>query len=167
MGDEKKLQFPRIAALGHLVGNIVRAQHYEDDPSTDLLLLESPDLAKVDWINRCSREYWDQIALSLTTSQLEWLIKAMVVIERDLKWIGGSVAATVWLFAIYRRRGDGDWLRLADWILRERGRNDYLPFGSSTSARSLERWYAERELIRQCVESHLLRQQKEQEANPS
>src|SRR5260370_37489562 len=100
------------------------------------------DLPKNDWINRLGRDLWEAIAEHYATPVLERLIKVLVIAERELKWTGGSVAATVWLFWVYQRRTDADSDALADWIFRNKGNNYYLPFGFSSAARSLDEWRA-------------------------
>jgi hypothetical protein len=117
------------AELRRMVNKILQAKHGED-PSIDMLLLACPELSEGDWVNYRSADECGSIGSLLTTDQLEWLIKAMVLSERHFEWKGGSVAAAIWLFQVYRGRSDGDWRQLADWILGIEGRNSFLPFGS-------------------------------------
>jgi hypothetical protein len=53
------------------------------------------------------------------------------------------VAAPIWLYQAYSTRVGADADALANWVLRNRGRNEYIPFGRRTSARSVEEWCEE------------------------
>ena len=103
-------------------------------------------LAKMGWVNTAHRTELEPIADSLALADLQALIKALVILEAHFNWIGGSVAASITLFRVYERRNPVGALDLANWILKNRGRNDYLPFGSSTHARNLEEWNLEKAL---------------------
>ena len=149
--------------LRPFVEKIVQLQS-EGDPSIDLLLLRCPWLTKVDWVNRCAPERWAPVVSSLSTNQLEWLIKAIVTAEHHLKWAGGSGSSAIHLFRLYAKRDDCDLRQLADWLLRNRGRNNYLPFGFMTAARSLAEWYSEQKETEKRHEAQLLRESREQEA---
>jgi hypothetical protein len=128
------------------------------------ILAVCPDLSKNDWINRLGRDLWEAIAEHYATPVLERLIKVLVIAERELKWAGGSVAATVWLFWVYQRRTDADSDALADWIFRNKGNNYYLPFGFSSAARSLDEWRAEQAQKAEKAERWKARQKAEAEA---
>jgi hypothetical protein len=92
------------------------------------------------------------------------LVKIFVVAEWEYDWLGGSVAAAIWLFREYSGRADADADALADWVLRNRGRNDYVPFGRMTSARSLSEWRIEQEHRGQWRELQRFREQEQKEA---
>jgi len=116
----------------------------EQTPTIDRLLSGCPDLAASQWINCYGpAPEWNEIAARYATPALAWLIRVLVIAERELKWGGGSVAAAIWLFRTYQQRADGNIDELDNWILLNRGNNDYLPFGSMTSARSLDEWRVE------------------------
>ncbi len=139
--------------------NRLGALRSEVDPAIDRLLSECPELGKSDWINRYGpASEWNAIATQYPTPILEWLIRALVTVERDLRWLGGSVAAPIWLFRNYQSRIDCDADALANWILCNRG-NDYLPFGSMTSARSLEQWRVEQSRKAANKTAHVERQE--------
>ena len=114
------------------------------NPTVKSILAVVPDFEHMDWINRFGpADAWATTVSALSTVQLERLFKILVIAEREFDWLGGSVAAPIWLFRAYSQRVDADADTLAEWALRNRGRNDYVPFGSMTSARSLEQWHAE------------------------
>ncbi len=93
----------------------------EEAPTLGFLRDKHPELIRSDWINRWGPYHaWPQILSKFTTPQLAYLAKAITVLERDLKWCGGSVAATIWIFKAYEARPDGDPERLASWIVRKR-----------------------------------------------
>ena len=63
------------------------------------ILADCPELARSDWINRYGpASEWSEITNLYTTPVLAWLVKVLVTAERELRWIGGSVAAPIWLF---------------------------------------------------------------------
>jgi hypothetical protein len=136
-----------------------------DEPTIAKIEAKLPDLRRLDWINRFGpADAWMQIAADLGTDELEWLIKILVVAEREYDWLGGSVAAPIWLFRAYSERADTDADALADWALRNRGRNDYIPFGRMTAARSLEQWRREQDLRAAHRELQRYRVQEQKEA---
>ena len=129
----------RVEALLNRLGTL----RSEVDPSIDRLLGECPELGSSDWINRYGpASEWNAVAAQYPTPVLEWLIRVLVTAERELRWLGGSVAAPIWLFRHYQSRNENNAEDVANWILRNRG-NDYLPFGSMTSAGSLDEWRME------------------------
>jgi hypothetical protein len=117
----------------------------EGDPGIAQLLAVVPELRRLDWLNRCGLRTWERIAAELRTDVLEWLTKVLVIAEREFDWVGGSVAAPIWLYQAYSSRADADPDALADWVLRNRGRNDYVPFGRRTSVRSVKEWHIEQQ----------------------
>ena len=99
---------------------------------------------RLDWINRFGpADAWTEVAAQFRTDELERLVKVLITIERELDWLGGSVASPIWLFREYRERPEADADGLTAWALLNRGRNDYIPFGRMTSARSLDEWHIE------------------------
>ena len=109
-------------------------------PAVEDILASCAALTNSDWINRYGpADKWRSIAARYSTPVLSSLIRILVTSERALRWSGGSVAAPIWLFRAYQERPDGDAEDLAEWIFLHRG-NDYLPFGSMTSARTVAEW---------------------------
>lgn len=91
-----------------------------------------------DWINRTGSDLWEAAAGGLATQDVIALIKGLVVTEHRLNWIGGSVAAAIWVFHELQRRDPLLATEVGDWVLA-RTRNPYLPFGRPNhGARSLE-----------------------------
>jgi hypothetical protein len=120
--------------------NKLAALQPNENPAIIGILADCPELARNDWINRYGpASEWSEITDLYTTPVLAWLVKVLVTAERELGWIGGSVAAPIWLFRAYQQRSDAMADPLADWIFRNKG-NDYLPFGSMSAARSLAEW---------------------------
>lgn len=114
-----------------------------ETPVIEDLLAACPALRTCEWVNRYGpADEWRTIAVRYSTTTLSWLIRVLVTAERELKWLGGSVAAPIWLFESYQQRPDGDADQLAAWIFDHRG-NDYLPFGSMTTARTVAEWRSE------------------------
>ena len=72
---------------------------------------------------------WERLVIHLSDYELISVYKAIITLERELKWLGGSVAGAIWLYRIIKkRRLDGDY-SLADYGLRHSD-NPYVPFGS-------------------------------------
>lgn len=112
----------------------------EEQPTIERLMAEFPQLGANEWIIRYgSTQEWADIAARYETPALDWIIRVLIVAQRDLNWLGGSVAAPIWLFRAYIDRSDGDAERLARWAVANRGRNEYIPFGSAWGS-SLEEW---------------------------
>jgi hypothetical protein len=140
----------------------------DQPPTLGFLLSAIPELRCADWLNRWGPiRAWDGMLSEFTTPQLAYLAKAITVLERDLNWLGGSVAATMWIYRAYEARPDGDADALADWILSNKGRNPYVPFGRSSSARTLLEYRCECEQRRrrklEHVEREALQRQRKQE----
>lgn len=143
-----------IAILNRLV-----SVECNGDPTLIAILRAVPNLQRLDWINRFGPAgAWSEVTSEFKTNELERLVKIIVVAEREFEWLGGSVAAAIWLFRSYRDRPDGDADALGDWALKNRGRNDYIPFGRMTSVGSVAEWHVEqrsreewRELQRQRI----------------
>src|ERR1700730_4901662 len=113
--------------------NKLAALQPKENPAIARILAYCPELAYNDWINRYGpASEWSEIADLHTTPVLAWLVKVLVTAEHDLRWIGGSVAAPIWLFRAYQQRSDATADSLAEWIFRNKG-NDYLPFGSMSA----------------------------------
>lgn len=109
-------------------------------PALEDILAGCAALTHSDWINRYGpASEWRSIASRYSTPVLSSLIRILVTAERELRWSGGSVAASIWLFRAYEERPGGKAEELADWIFLHRG-NDYLPFGSTNSARTVAEW---------------------------
>jgi hypothetical protein len=144
--------------------NRLAALQTDESPAISRILADCPELADNDWINRYGpASGWSEIADLYTTPVLAWLIKVLVIAERELRWSGGSVAAPVWLFRAYQQRSDATADLLAEWMLRNKG-NDYLPFGSMSAARSLDEWHSERIESADRRAAHIARQHAEDHA---
>lgn len=105
-----------------------------DLPKDDMYscLLENSD------INRIPRTDWRYALNACYVSKIEPIFRAIVILERDGDWTGGSVASSVWIFEMLKERvSERKEIELADWALRNRGKNPYTPFGHKTYASSL------------------------------
>lgn len=144
--------------------NKLAALQPKGGPAITRILANCPELACNDWINRYGpASEWSEVADLYTTPVLAWLVKVLVTAERELRWIGGSVAAPIWLFRAYQQRSDATADPLAEWIFRNKG-NDYLPFGSMSTARSLTEWHFEQKQLASRRGGHIARQQAEVDA---
>jgi hypothetical protein len=121
-------------------------------------------LVRKDRINRKAISFWETIAENLSRSDLENLFRGLVIAERELKWIGGSAAAGIWVFRIYEQLFKDTSVELANWALKNRGSNRYIPFGGYTHATSYDAWVTENQVKEGRYGEHLREQQCQQEA---
>ena len=110
---------------------------------SEMLDQDKRTLKELDWINRLWREKWENIAQALEQTDSEYLIRGLVIVERELKWIGGSVSGAIWVFHVYEKRFSPAHIEVANWVLKNRGQNPYLPFGDQSHARNYEEYLAE------------------------
>lgn len=93
---------------------------------SDLLLY----FKKRDYVNRQYGDTWRKIVVDISDSDLIELFKGLVKVERELNWIGGSVAGAIWVYGVIsQRRLDNDYA-IADFGLRNCD-NPWVPFGGS------------------------------------
>jgi hypothetical protein len=83
-----------------------------------------------DFINRQHGNTWKKLISEKSDIELVSIYKALILIEKELKWIGGSVAGAIWVYKIIQERNlDLDY-ELADFGLRN-CKNPWIPFGGS------------------------------------
>ena len=83
-----------------------------------------------DYINRQHGDTWRKLVADILDNDLVELFKGLVKLERELQWIGGSVAGAIWVYnIIQQRRLDNDYT-IADFGLRNCD-NPWVPFGDS------------------------------------
>jgi hypothetical protein len=83
-----------------------------------------------DYINRQQGNTWRELVGNLSDKDLISVFKALVCIERELQWIGGSVAGAIWVYGVIQNRGLDREYRIADFGLRNCD-NPWIPFGVS------------------------------------
>ncbi len=83
-----------------------------------------------DFINRQHGNTWRELVSSLSDTDLILVFKALVCIERELKWIGVSVAGAIWVYGVIQIRGLDREYKIADFGLRNCD-NPWVPFGGS------------------------------------
>jgi hypothetical protein len=83
-----------------------------------------------DYINRQHGNTWRELVANLSDDDLISVFKALVCIERELKWIGGSVAGAIWVYGVIQNRGLDRENKIADFGLRNCD-NPWVPFGGS------------------------------------
>jgi hypothetical protein len=120
-------------------------------------------LKSLDWINRLWRGTWENTAQALVQDDCEFLIRGLIIVERELDWLGGSVSGAIWVFRVYEKRFAPSHIEVANWVLQNRGRNPYLPFGGQTDAQTYDGYLAERQAAGQRYSDHLDRQSEEKE----
>lgn len=87
-------------------------------------------LSKLDEINRQTNQFWHSETKNLEDKKLISLFKGIVIVEKELNWIGGSVAGGIWIYKEIIKRNLDDNYSLANWTLSITN-NPYLPFGST------------------------------------
>jgi hypothetical protein len=83
-----------------------------------------------DYINRQHGNTWREFVANLSDTDLISVFKGLVCIEKELKWIGGSVAGAIWVYGVIQSRGLDKEYKLADFGLRNCD-NPWIPFGGS------------------------------------
>ena len=53
-----------------------------------------------DYINRQHGNTWQEFITKLTDEDLIFVFKALVRLEKELEWIGGSVAGAIWVYGV-------------------------------------------------------------------
>lgn len=95
-----------------------------------------------DYINRLHGNTWREFMTKLKDEDLIFVFKALVRIEKELEWIGGSVAGAIWVYGVIKNRGlDRDY-KIADFGLRN-CHNPWVPFGGSYyGIRTIDEYFA-------------------------
>lgn len=86
--------------------------------------------SKRDYINRQDGNTWRELVAPLSDIELISVFKALVRIEKELNWIGGSVAGAIWVYKIIENRFLDEDYKIADYGFRN-CENPWVPFGSS------------------------------------
>ena len=128
-----------------------------------LKISDKPFMEKRDWINRLGWGGWESIAESLPQSDLENLARGLIITERELEWPGGSVAASIKVFRVYEKKFGESSIELANWALKNRGRNQYTPFGRVSSAKDYDGWLHEQRARNERLAESLERERSLQE----
>jgi hypothetical protein len=83
-----------------------------------------------DYINRLHGNTWREFVTNLSDTELIFVFKGLVCIEKELEWIGGSVAGAIWVYGVIQSRGLDKEYIIADFGLRNCD-NPWVPFGGS------------------------------------
>jgi hypothetical protein len=83
-----------------------------------------------DYINRQHGNTWREFVANLSDTDLISVFKGLVCIEKELKWIGGSVAGAIWVYGVIQSRGLDKEYKIADFGLHN-CENPWVPFGGS------------------------------------
>lgn len=83
-----------------------------------------------DFINRQHGNTWRELVSEKSDIELISIFKSLILIEKELKWIGGSVAGAIWIYKIIQERNLDLNYELADFGLRN-SENPWIPFGGS------------------------------------
>ena len=86
-----------------------------------LLEQEASSIDRLNWINRLHWVKWEAATESLSQEDCEHLMRGLVIAERQLKWLGGSVAAPIWIIRVYEQRFSPAHINLARWVLENCG----------------------------------------------
>ena len=120
----------------HVLSELVHVGSFEK--ASEIEAAAGIKLKNKDFLNRIDRIRWEQVTRGINDEAVVNIFRAVVVLERTEKWVGGSVASAIFLYRIIERRRYRNCAELADWALRNRG-NEYVPFGFMTFATSFER----------------------------
>lgn len=98
-------------------------------------------LSKIDDINIQTNKFWNSITIDLDDETLIKLYKGLVTVEKELNWLGGSVAGGIWIYKEISKRNLDKNYSIADWTLSITN-NSYLPFGSTNyNAKSIVEYF--------------------------
>jgi hypothetical protein len=95
-----------------------------DDPT---LLSRLEPIKTEDHINRLHWREWYAVADKLSLDEIVSLLRGLVAAEEKLRWSGGSVSATIWVFRALERRDEILANKVGDWILQHTS-NSYFPY---------------------------------------
>src|SRR5687767_2242523 len=82
-----------------------------------------------DAINRRAWQDWNAVIRRMIDEDVDALARGLSLADTLPGWIGGSVAAVIWVFQELERRSFPGLLALAEWII-EHDRNLYALFGT-------------------------------------
>lgn len=106
-----------------------------EESSCEPAILER--LARFDAINRLHFDSWNAVTETLCQNTHAALTRGLVLVEEELHWCGGSVAAAIWVYRSFARKFPDTCDTLAEWMLSHSS-NPWVPFGSNRgSAHSL------------------------------
>jgi hypothetical protein len=139
-----------------LVQKIISAgEHYEAQSESAVTIAELGPFGR---INRLPPADWNRATAGLHVENLFPLIRGLTLAERQHRWIGGSVAAVIWVFHELERRAPSLAEVAADWVLANT-LNPYLPFGCQNyGARSLAEYREASQLHAQKIQRGLVAQ---------
>lgn len=113
------------------------------DLGSRLLHEIAPELRSHAWLNRLTPDAWQRAVRDTSTDTLARLIRLFTLAEKEFSWSGGSAAAVIWLYRLLAERDPARAQPLADWVFANRGGNDYVPFGSRTTAKTYDEYLVE------------------------
>lgn len=97
-----------------------------------------------DFINRQHGNTWRELVANLSDTDLIFVFKGLVLLEKELNWIGGSVAGAIWVYGVIQSRGLDKEYKIADFGLRNCD-NPWVPFGGSYyGKRTIEDYFSYR-----------------------
>lgn len=111
------------------VGVLIRVgQLWETDEAAASALFA--EIRGMDEINCRHWSEWDRVTAALSDSDLAALVRSLTVVERELKWPGGSVSGVIWTFRALGRRGNAALSQnTAAWV-ESQTENSWAPHGS-------------------------------------
>ena len=86
------------------------------DPDSEQVASLLEQIKHKDEVNRLHWAEWDSLTRTMTTEDVAALAKGLGLAESRLRWLGGSVAAVIWVFRELQRRDPGTAEAVAEWI---------------------------------------------------
>lgn len=107
---------------------------------------------EVSGINRQTPQFWYAYCRSINKQEIISLFKGLVIVERELNLIGGSVAANIWVLSFLQGAGPSQKIycdhaeirSLIDWAFSNRGRNEYTPLGKMAFGKTYDEYLESR-----------------------
>jgi hypothetical protein len=82
-----------------------------------------------DYINRQGFQTWKMLLVNASDNDLIMIFKGIVYVEKELNWIGGSVAGAIWVYREIQNRGLDREGKIADFGFKNSD-NPWVPYGS-------------------------------------
>jgi hypothetical protein len=121
------------------------------DPDDTMTAAHLEAIGSFDWINREASSSWAEITREMPIDDMVALVKGLVLAEDYHRWIGGSVAAAIWVFRELVMRNPALADDVANWIL-PRTSNPWVPFGSQNhGARSVDEYSTVQQRRSECI----------------
>ncbi len=110
------------------IENLIEIGQYTLDEITNTNLIDN--MKDKSGINVLHTTEWQSKIASYSDSDIIYLFKGLVLVERELQWTGGSVAAAIWVYRTISERSLDKDKQIAAFAVKY-CYNTYVPFGQN------------------------------------